>query len=150
MFLCFPEERKSHFWNDIMRIYTILISGWTRRLNGTQYYSGSSGVPGPTWEQSPIYTRLCPRKNGCWSGWPERARNVRVPMTPFLMLHTRVLLPEDEKHANTHCANPFFSSLAIARTCILSDLFTQKYNPWQLCFAVWCCVNTGCEQHVTT
>lgn len=61
-------------------------------------------------------------------GWAERARNVRVPMTPFLMLHTRVLLPEDEKHARTLLKPPLF--LSLTRILAMKNrVFSLIYSP---------------------
>ncbi len=133
MFLCFPEKRKWYFWNDIMRIYTILISGWTSHLNGTQYYSGSSGVPGPTWEQGPIYTRTAGGQKG---------RGMSVYQWHPFSCCTPESCFQKMKNMRTHIAQtPFFQAWPL-RVLVFSLIYSPRIITPDSCASQFDAVST--------
>lgn len=128
----------------------MIVSKWkqncqTVRLNATQYYNRSFDEPGTTWEQihtlgSKLLVRVARKGEG----------TLMCQWYPFWICTHKCCF---QKMKNTR--SPITQKPQLFTAWPLGDLvFSLIYSAriiksWQLCFTVWRCVNTGCEQHVT-
>lgn len=111
-----------------------------------QYYSRSSGEPGPTWGQIHIYIRLHTIGQ---SGQKGRGTHM-CQWHPFWIGTHKSRFQKMKNTRSPIRQKPQLFTAWPLRDLVFSLIYSARIiKPWQLCFTVWRCVNTGCEQHVT-